>query len=108
MSNDPPPRDDLRPQYNPFFMAQLTRDQAKALASGIHDVLEKCGELLKPEQVATAEMLVNAHEFGVALEYVCDWLDELDVAVDAAIVTAIDQLGTKMQLDAQRWERLRR
>ena len=59
-------------------------------------LLDDIGDKLGPERVSTAKDFVEHGEYGVALEFIADWLDEDDIAISRQELKMMESLHRMM------------
>ena len=75
---------------------------------GICDVIRQSEIFLPKETLADAEDLVEHHEYGVALELICQQLYESDVKVSSDLYDQIGGLADSMELAPTTYQFLKR
>jgi hypothetical protein len=61
---------------------------------------------LPTDDITEASMYVEAGEFGVAFEYLCNQLIEWDTSLPQTTLSRLYALGEKMKIDPTLWRNL--
>ena len=72
------------------------------------EILSACSELLREDEVREVQWFADAGECGVAIETLCAFLQERNVAVAMRIYLRIKSLGQLLKIDARYYEGLDR
>jgi len=80
---------------------------AKAIESGLLELIDAFAGRFPSEQAAGMRQLVLAGESGVAFENLCTQLFEYDVVPDRLTIGRLHELGSTLEVDSKYWQRLR-
>jgi hypothetical protein len=65
-------------------------------------------QLVKPDMSENSAgfilELIDANEWGIALEFIYDFLDDEEVSISRHIYNLIQQLATMMEMDTRDWQ----
>jgi hypothetical protein len=91
-------------QLEPRNFEPINGALREALAA-VRQPLEDAGLAIQFEDM---EVLLDAGEYGVALEQLCGHLVELQLPVESRVLGLIAEAGTGMQMAPDTWEGIRR
>jgi hypothetical protein len=80
---------------------------SRSIEDRLRSVVLELADSLPEDDIDSILGLIEAREWGVALENLCTQLDEYDVTVPSPLLAEIASLGRKMKLDPGLWESLR-
>lgn len=80
--------------------------RSRDIEARLRQVLRELGDSLPEDDVDSILSLIEAGEWGIALENLCTQLYEYDVAIPKHLLDEIALLGHKMKLDPDFWESL--
>ena len=83
------------------------RKHYQQMESGIKRLLVHLGDVLGEEEKGEVTQFVDAGEYGVALETLCDILVEKECTVSQSVLREIEDLGLAMEMVSDCWRLIR-
>jgi hypothetical protein len=80
--------------------------QSKEIEPRLRQVLRELADSLPEDDVDSILGLIEAGEWGIALENLCTQLYEYDIPIPRHLLDEIALLGHKMKLEPDYWESL--
>jgi hypothetical protein len=77
------------------------------MRSKLEEIIRRSEDLVPSETTKMTRELVEHHEFGIALEILCEQLHEFDARISPELYTKIREIGEQMHLSSDLWEVLR-
>lgn len=71
------------------------------------EILTLVNNVLTPEQINDLKMYINASEWGLALETLCDFLYEDELPISESAYQLLEQVGISLEMESQTWELLK-
>jgi hypothetical protein len=70
------------------------------------DVIQQIRSKLPQASSIFAEELIQAHEWGIALEMIYDWIDEDEIAITFDVFSSIQSLALAITINSRDWSSL--
>jgi hypothetical protein len=71
---------------------------------GLNDLVNACNAKLNNAIINSVYELIEAREYGLALEELSNFLFEYDVKIDLSFYKKLEEIGLKMSMDTSSWD----
>jgi hypothetical protein len=78
------------------------------VANKLNEALSIVGEVLSKNQREDISMFINAEEWGLALETLCEFLYEEKLPITLKAYELLKEVGSLLKLNSNLWENLKR
>jgi hypothetical protein len=78
------------------------------VANKLNEALSLVGEVLSKTQREDISMFINAGEWGLALETLCEFLYEEELSITLKAYELLKEVGSLLKLNSSLWENLKK
>ncbi|MGL6136945.1 MAG: MafI family immunity protein, partial [Planktothrix sp.] len=79
----------------------------KIVVSKLNEVLAQIKEVFSDTQIEFLQSYINAGEWNLALEILCDILIEEEIPIDLKSYELLQEVGNILNMERQTWEMLK-
>ena len=79
----------------------------KIVVKNLNEVLAKLKESLSDTQIEFLQSYINAGEWNLALETLCDILIEEEIPIDSRGYELLQEVGNTLSMEKETWEMLK-
>ncbi|MEG4344574.1 MafI family immunity protein [Microcoleus sp. A003_D6] len=79
----------------------------KIVVKKLNEVLDKLKESLSDTQIEFLQSYINAGEWNLALETLCDILIEEEIPIDSRGYELLQEVGNTLSMEKETWEMLK-
>ena len=79
----------------------------KIVVKKLNEVLAKLKESLSDTQIEFLQSYINAGEWNLALEILCDILIEEEIPIDSRGYELLQEVGNTLSMEKETWEMLK-
>ena len=79
----------------------------KIVVKKLNEVLAQLKEILSDTQIEFLQSYINAGEWNLALEILCDILIEEEISIDLKAYELLQEVGNILNMESETWEMLK-
>ena len=79
----------------------------KIVVKKLNEVLAQLKEILSDTQIEFLQSYINACEWNLALEILCDILIEEEISIDLKAYELLQEVGNILNMERETWEMLK-
>ncbi|MEZ2318046.1 MAG: MafI family immunity protein [Microcoleus sp.] len=79
----------------------------KIVVNKLNEVLAQLKEILSDTQIEFLQSYINAGEWNLALEILCDILIEEEIPIDLKSYELLQEVGNILNMESETWEMLK-
>lgn len=79
----------------------------KIVVKKLNEVLAQLKEILSETQIEFLQSYINAGEWNLALEILCDILIEEEIPIDSRGYELLQEVGNTLSMEKETWEMLK-
>ena len=80
---------------------------SKIVVNKLNEVLAQLKEILSDTQIEFLQSYINAGEWNLALEILCDILIEEEISIDLKAYELLQEVGNILNMERETWEMLK-
>jgi len=81
----------------------MNADEAKQIEQSLCEVLGYLKGILREPDYTNASELIDAGEYGIALDVICAQLFEFEISVPRAAYVKLEEIGQRMHIPKHTW-----
>lgn len=78
----------------------------RAMEQGLNELVGALTGVLSPTSIINVRLLLTAGEYGLALEMICEAIEDQRVPISSSQYEGIEALGQRMGMESGTWEGL--
>ena len=80
---------------------------SKIVVNKLNEVLAQLKEVFSDTQIEFLQSYINAGEWNLALEILCDILIEEEISIDLKAYELLQEVGNILNMESETWEMLK-